>query len=103
MGFRFRLHVKSLPGTPDIVLPRLGKIVNVHGCFWHNHACRHGRRRPVANAAYWEAKRRRNAERDRRARRKLRRGGWRVLTIGECQMKERERLTRRIEAFLKAG
>jgi DNA mismatch endonuclease (patch repair protein) len=81
-------------------LPRLGKIVSVHGCFWHNHGCRHGRRAPAANAQYWEAKRRGNRERDRSARRKLRRDGWRVLTIWECQMKNRARLAERVKKFL---
>lgn len=100
LGFRFRVHRRDLPGTPDIALPRLRKIINVHGCFWHMHCCRHGRIAPVANAAYWEAKRRRNADRDRRTRRQLNRAGWTVLTIWECQMKDLLRLESRLERFL---
>lgn len=100
MGFRFRLHRRDLPGTPDIVLPRLRKIINVHGCFWHMHACRHGRREPVIHAGYWRAKRSRNAERDRRNLRALRKLGWRVLTIWECQAKDGQRLAARIKRFL---
>jgi DNA mismatch endonuclease, patch repair protein len=100
LGYRFRLHRRDLPGTPDIVLVRLRKIINVHGCFWHNHTCRHGRVAPVRNAAYWRRKRLGNAERDRRALRRLRRAGWRVLVIWECEMRVRGRLVERILKFL---
>lgn len=103
LGFRFRLHRRDLPGTPDIVLPRLRKIINVHGCFWHRHTCRHGRREPVINAAYWRAKRMGNAVRDRRNLRKLRRAGWRVLVVWECQTRSIERLYERIGSFLAAS
>jgi DNA mismatch endonuclease (patch repair protein) len=99
-GHRFRLHRRDLPGTPDIVLPRLRKIINVHGCFWHMHMCRHGRVAPVSNAEYWDSKRQRNAERDRRTRRQLIRAGWGVLTIWECQTKDTNRLTARLDTFL---
>ncbi|HZL36705.1 MAG TPA: hypothetical protein VFC78_15405, partial [Tepidisphaeraceae bacterium] len=85
---------------PDIVLPRHRKIINVHGCFWHMHGCRHGRIGPVQNAAYWNAKRLGNAKRDRRCLRQLRRAGWGVLTIWECELGDVERVRRRIAAFL---
>src|SRR5689334_13283034 len=65
LGYRFRLHRRDLPGTPDVVLPKLRKVINVHGCFWHLHTCAHARRMPVNNAEYWAEKRKRNAERDR--------------------------------------
>jgi DNA mismatch endonuclease (patch repair protein) len=100
LGFRFRLHRRELPGTPDIVLPRLRKIINVHGCFWHMHACRHGRVAPVFNASYWQQKRSRNSARDRRTGRQLRRLGWSVLTVWECQMKNAELVAKRIRRFL---
>jgi DNA mismatch endonuclease, patch repair protein len=100
LGYRFRLHRRDLPGTPDIVLSGLGKIINVHGCFWHLHTCRHARRAPVNNADYWQKKRIRNAARDRVSLRHLRRDGWRVLTIWECQMKDPNKLRRRIAKFL---
>jgi DNA mismatch endonuclease, patch repair protein len=100
LGYRFRLHRRDLPGTPDIVLPRLGKIINVHGCFWHRHGCRRGRVSPVRNAAYWQAKRARNASRDRRTAAQLRRAGWSVLTVWECQMQDVDRLSQRIREFL---
>ncbi|RIK82739.1 MAG: very short patch repair endonuclease [Planctomycetota bacterium] len=95
-----RLHVASLPGKPDIVFPRLRAIINVHGCFWHLRRCRHGLRAPVSNAAYWQAKRDRNVARDRRNLRRLRRLGWRVLTIWECQTRNAAKLKRKISRFL---
>jgi DNA mismatch endonuclease (patch repair protein) len=101
LGYRFRLHRRDLPGTPDIVLPSSRKIINVHGCFWHLHSCKHARRAPVNNAAYWQAKRARNAARDRDSLRRLRREGWRVLTIWECQMRDAHRLSARVEKFLR--
>jgi len=102
LGYRFRLHRRDLPGTPDIVLPKLRKIINVHGCFWHLHTCQRRRTPPVKNADYWSAKRQRNAERDRRNHRKLRREGWQILTIWECQTKrdKLEVLERRLRRFL---
>jgi len=78
----------------------LNKIINVHGCFWHLHTCRHGKRSPVTNAAYWTKKRFGNLERDRRNLRKLRRQGWKVLTIWECQTRDIQRLTARLRSFL---
>jgi DNA mismatch endonuclease (patch repair protein) len=102
MGFRYRLHVRSLPGTPDIVFPRLGKIINVSGCFWHMHNC--GRCRiPSSRRQYWVAKLRRNAARDREVARLLRQAGWAVLTVWECQVHPARlaRLRRRIERFLR--
>ncbi len=87
LGYRFRLHRRDLPGTPDLVFPKLRKIINVHGCYWHMHSCRWGRVTPKTNAKFWQVKRTSNAARDTRNLRKLRREGWRVLTIWECQLK----------------
>src|SRR5262249_53594113 len=84
LGYRYRLHVRSLPGTPDLVFSRLRKIINVSGCFWHMHGC--GRCRiPATHRAYWIAKLERNAARDKRSRRALRKLGWDVMTVWECQ------------------
>ena len=84
MGYRFRLHRKDLPGRPDIVLPRLGLIVLVHGCFWHRHrACRLAKL-PATNVGYWRTKLNGNVERDERAVKKLQMTGWRVLVVWEC-------------------
>ena len=100
LGYRFRLHRRDLPGRPDLTLARLRKIINVHGCFWHLHHCKHGRLAPRNNAAYWQKKREGNAARDRRTARELRRLGWDVLTIWECQTKDLEKLAARVRMFL---
>ncbi|MFO0900236.1 MAG: very short patch repair endonuclease [Pirellulales bacterium] len=102
LGYRYRLHARDLPGTPDLVLPRHGKIINVCGCFWHLHGCPRCRI-PSSRRDYWVAKLERNAARDRRVNRALRRAGWSVLVVWECQTR-RERLDsleRRISRFLK--
>ena len=87
LGYRFRLHRRDLPGTPDLVFSRLRKVIFVHGCFWHQHSCRLGARQPSTNAAYWLPKLARNVERDKLARRQLEDDGWNVLVIWECQTK----------------
>ena len=80
-GFRFRLHCRTLPGTPDIVLRRYGTVVLVHGCFWHRHAgCRRATT-PNTHRDYWEEKFARNIERDRMIQAALRDLGWQVLTV----------------------
>jgi len=85
LGFRFRLHVRSLPGRPDIVLPKHRIIIQVKGCFWHGHTCRDGRL-PKSNREYWVPKLLRNKERDVSNERKLRRMGWSVRTLWECRI-----------------
>lgn len=86
MGYRFRLHVCSLPGRPDIVIPSIRTIVQVKGCFWHGHHCLKGRI-PVANRGYWKLKIRGNRLRDERNERRLRLLGWHVRTIWECAIR----------------
>lgn len=102
LGFRFRLHRRDLPGSPDLVFPGRHKAIFVHGCFWHGHDCARGNRKPVANADYWHAKIRRNVERDIRNESALRRDGWDVLTIWECETKirDREAMIGRVKTFL---
>lgn len=102
LGYRFRLHRRDLPGTPDIVLPRYRAVVFVHGCFWHQHDCRHGRRQPATNQAYWLPKLARNVKRDAAARNALEELGWRVLTIWECQIGDSD-LGVRIADFLRGN
>lgn len=83
-GYRFRLHRRDLPGSPDIVLPCHRLAVFVHGCFWHGHGCTRAKR-PATNTAYWDAKRERNSARDTLAQQRLRAEGWRVAVIWTCQ------------------
>lgn len=100
MGYRFRLHRRDLPGSPDIVLPRYRAVILVHGCFWHQHAgCRHGNL-PRSRTEYWLPKLRRNIERDQRAEASLKALGWRVLVLWECELRGSADLRSRLSAFL---
>jgi DNA mismatch endonuclease (patch repair protein) len=100
LGFRFRLHRKDLPGTPDLVFPRMKKVVSVHGCFWHGHNCNRGDRIPKNNHEYWLTKIERNRERDRFNRTLLQAQGWDVYIAWECQIKSFQALEE-LKAFLK--
>lgn len=84
-GFRFRLHRRDIPGSPDIVLPRHKIAVLVHGCFWHGHRCRIDHQ-PRSNTSYWSAKIARNVERDARNLKSLQESGWRTVVIWECSL-----------------
>jgi DNA mismatch endonuclease (patch repair protein) len=99
MGLRFSLRRKDLPGKPDVVFPSRKKVIFVHGCFWHGHNCRSGKNRPTSNTSYWIPKLDRNKERDASNRRKLSALGWQVLTIWECELRNTERLRRRLASF----
>jgi DNA mismatch endonuclease (patch repair protein) len=100
LGYRYRLHVRSLPGCPDLVFAGRRKIIFVHGCFWHRHKnCRYATS-PKTSSEFWEAKFAANVARDRRVWRDLKRLGWGVLTIWQCELKELENLTRRLDEFL---
>jgi DNA mismatch endonuclease Vsr len=103
MGFRFRLHRRDLPGTPDIVLAGRRKIIEVRGCFWHRHpdpACRNAVL-PRVRAAWWAAKLARNVDRDARNLAALRETGWSVLVLWECEVKDEAVLTARLRSFLR--
>ncbi len=100
MGFRFRLNRKDLPGKPDLVLPRLHRVVFVNGCFWHGHDCVRGARAPKANAEYWRAKIARNRLRDAASLAALKTEGWRAAVIWECELKESARVKKRLARFL---
>ena len=84
-GLRFRTHVRELPGTPDIVLPRHKTVVFVHGCFWHGHRCAHGSVRAKTNTEYWEKKIFDNKARDKRKTVALKALGWKVERVWECE------------------
>ena len=87
-GFRYRLHLKSLPGKPDIVFARRRITVFVHGCFWHQHQGCSRSKRPATRRQYWDAKLDRNMERDDLTRRRLQDLGWQVVTLWECDLSE---------------
>jgi DNA mismatch endonuclease (patch repair protein) len=92
-GLRYTLHDRSLPGKPDIVLPRFNTIVFVHGCFWHWHGCSRSIW-PKTRRMYWRTKILGNKRRDARVKRRLRNSGWRVLTVWECQTRQQKNLER---------
>ena len=87
-GFRYRLNVRKLPGTPDLVLPRYQTVVLVQGCFWHGHSCRKGQRRPATNRDFWDRKLDGNIARDTANQTELRSLGWTVFVVWECRLKD---------------
>lgn len=102
LGLRFRIHGTELPGTPDLVFPRWKTTLFVHGCFWHQHHCERARL-PKTNADYWTKKLQRNAQRDKAARRLLKRSGWRSAVIWECQAKDAAKLDRILRRLFDAA
>ena len=102
LGARYRLHRKDLPGSPDVAMPGRRLAIFVHGCFWHGHDCARGSRVPKANRDYWLAKVARNTARDGRNVADLTAAGWRVETVWECEMKDREGLRGRLATLLEA-
>lgn len=100
-GFRFRLHAKRLPGTPDIVLPKYRCVVLVHGCFWHRHrGCQYAYT-PKSRQVFWLSKFKANKARDLRVLRALRKLGWRVIIVWECETKNLYSLKQRVLPLLK--
>ncbi len=101
-GYRFRLHRRDLPGKPDIVFPGRKKIIFVHGCFWHQHKSKKCRasQKPRSNKSYWLPKLKRTQQRDREAQAKLEELDWKVLVVWECEVKEGQLLSRKIQKFL---
>jgi len=85
MGFRYRLNVRELPGTPDIVLPKHKKVVFVHGCFWHGHKGCKRSQRPSSNRIFWNRKIEQNITRDKKAIKDLKKLGWQMLIIWGCK------------------
>lgn len=103
LGYRYRLHMRDLPGTPDLVFGPRRKVIFVHGCFWHCHSdpsCRTAHT-PRSNNAYWEPKLARNVERDRAARESLERDGWEVLELWECELKSSTSVEAALTSFLR--
>lgn len=101
LGFTgYRIHRKDLPGKPDVAFIGRKKAVFIHGCFWHGHDCKEGRRRPKSNQAYWLPKIDRNRQRDADHRAELARLGWNVLTVWECELRDPATLTGKLRAFM---
>jgi DNA mismatch endonuclease (patch repair protein) len=103
MGYRYRLHAKGLPGHPDIVFPARLKVIFVHGCFWHLHRSCPECRPPKSKIEYWGPKLKGNAARDKQVRKSLRQLGWRCLVVWECELRDCDKISRRIAAFLNAA
>jgi DNA mismatch endonuclease (patch repair protein) len=97
MGFRFRLQRKDLPGRPDITLPKYKTVVFVHGCFWHRHLGCKKTTTPATRVQFWQEKFRKNVERDERSQRELAQLGWTVIVVWECELRDEESLTCRLE------
>jgi DNA mismatch endonuclease, patch repair protein len=103
LGYRFRLHQHHLPGTPDLVFVGRQKLIFVHGCFWHQHDCRLGKKQPHSRQEYWKPKLARNRVRDRAVRDALKAQGWDVLVVWECETRDQARLAMRLMDFLGAS
>jgi DNA mismatch endonuclease (patch repair protein) len=100
LGCRYRSNFIGLPGTPDLVLPLAGRVIFVHGCFWHGHGCKRGARQPKTNAEYWIAKIARNKARDSKVKRALSRSGWKPLTVWECELADEPKALRKLQKAL---
>lgn len=98
-GYRYRLHRRDLPGSPDIVFPRLRKVLFIHGCFWHGHNCSKGRL-PKSNLDYWRRKIEANKERDLRSIAALSELGWNVALVWQCELHDIAVLTVKLDNFL---
>jgi len=101
-GLRFRLHDRSLPGSPDLVFPRFKVVLFVHGCFWHQHPGCKFAYMPASNRKFWMTKLQGNVERDERQRKALEELGWRVMTIWECEARN-EAVLERARMYVKRG
>lgn len=103
LGYRFRLHRRDLPGSPDLVLPRHKKVIFVHGCFWHQHpGCRKSTT-PRFHTEYWGPKLARNIARDIRSAQELADLGWKSLVIWECELSKTDTLQYRLNSFIRRG
>ena len=102
LGYRYRLHVAALPGRPDLVFACRRKVLFVHGCFWHRHGnCRYASM-PKTRRKFWQAKFDSNVARDKATVRQLRKMGWAVMTVWQCELKKPDRLAQRLDRFLRA-
>lgn len=102
LGYRYRLHSKTVPGHPDIVFSRRKKAIFVHGCFWHRHKNCRNCRLPKSKLDFWEPKLEGNRKRDMKNQRELVRAGWQFLVVWECEL-NRTQLTSRLRSFLEVA
>lgn len=100
MGYRYRLHVKDLPGKPDLVFPVRRAVIFMHGCFWHRHKGCKLARLPKSRLDFWKPKLEENKKRDLKKQRELRKMGWRVLVIWECELVDEEKVSNKVRKFL---
>jgi DNA mismatch endonuclease (patch repair protein) len=103
LGLRFRLHRRDLPGTPDLVFPKRGVALFVHGCFWHRHRGCKRASTPKSQTTYWTKKFKRNVARDQRVAAELKALGWRRVVVWECETKDSKKLTDLLERRLPRG
>lgn len=100
LGYRFRLHRRDLPGKPDIVLPSLKTVIFVHGCYWHRHnGCKRATI-PQTRTEFWKEKFARTTARDKQQSDQLNQAGWRVLTVWECETRDRNALSTNLKLQL---
>ena len=100
MGYRFRLHKKDLPGKPDIVLTKYRTVFFVHGCFWHRHKSCKDASMPKSNIPFWKKKFKSNMDRDKTKTKQLKSRGWKVYVIWACELKNKDKLKRKIKKIL---
>jgi len=100
LGYRYRLHRKDLPGCPDMVFSAKKKVIFINGCYWHRHSCKKGRSKPETRKDFWQTKFFRTKQRDKENRKQLKKLGWQILTIWECQVKDLEKLKKMVTKFL---
>lgn len=100
-GFRYRINVRTLPGSPDIVMKRYKTIVFVHGCFWHGHKSCRAAKLPKTHIEFWQEKREKNLERDARIVKELKSMGWAVIVVWECEIKNKTKRGSRLPNLLK--
>lgn len=99
LGYRYRIHRKELPGSPDVIFSKRKKVIFIHGCFWHAHDCGRGFK-PKTNVDFWKKKLDKNCERDRLVEKQILEIGWQSLTIWECQLKNETQLIDLLKDFL---
>ena len=100
LGYRFRVNVKGLPGSPDLAFTKRKKVIFVHGCFWHRHPGCPYATLPKTRASFWHEKFAANVERDERQQNRLQEMGWNVETVWECETRQPEALVKRLQSFL---